>query len=173
MSMLLLMKGGLGSFPVLLMKIQMGFEGGFWANSQALLLLLLLLIAGLVFLGFRMRSYFRSQTEKGLAGSLSDEGSPYANRTKYEKVDAFKLSGTFFNLGLVVAIALAVMAFGWSNLEDKIVIPEGALELEDDIIMEEPPRTAEPPPPPPPPPPEKEEDNIKHVQQKPHNTGNS
>ena len=82
MSMLLLTKGGLGSFPVLLMEIQAGFEGGFWANSQALLLMLILLIVGLVVLGNRMRAYFRSQTEKGLAGSLSDEGSPSYSRTR-------------------------------------------------------------------------------------------
>ena len=112
--------------------------------------MLVVLILALVGLGIWMRSYFRQQTEKGLAGNLAESGSHFANRTKYEKVDAFKMSGTFFNLGLVVAIGLSVMAFGWSNLEEKIDIPEGALEMEDDIIMEEPPRTAEPPPPPPP-----------------------
>jgi periplasmic protein TonB len=73
-------------------------------------------------------------------------------RTKFPEVDVFGLSGTFFNLGLVISLALTILAFSWTQYEDMVYVPEGALEYEEDIMME-PPRTAEPPPPPPPPPP--------------------
>ena len=73
-------------------------------------------------------------------------------RNKYPEVDVFRFSNTFFNVGLVLAIGLTVLAFSWTTYEDKVYIPSGALDLDEEIEIE-PPRTAEPPPPPPPPPP--------------------
>ncbi len=73
-------------------------------------------------------------------------------RNKYPEVDVFKLSGTFFNVGLALALGLVIMAFGWTQYDKKVYIPEDALVFDNDIEME-PPRTATPPPPPPPPPP--------------------
>jgi len=54
------------------------------------------------------------------------------------------------------------LAFNWTQFEEDVVIPEGALEMQFDIAMEAPPQTATPPPPPPPPPPVIEEvpDNV-------------
>ena len=116
------------------------------------------IIAAIIIMVAVMRNLYSRRTENGIAGEFKGQSETLAgNRTKYAAVDAFKYSGTFFNLGLAVALGLAVLAFGWTKYEDEVVIPEGALEMEDDIIMEEPPRTAEPPPPPPPPPPVIEE----------------
>jgi len=97
-----------------------------------------------------MRNIYSNRAKAGLA--QSDPGSSLTSRTKYAGADAFKYSGTYFNLGLALAVGLTVLAFGWTQYEEEIYIPDDALELPDEIEVE-PPRTAEPPPPPPPPPP--------------------
>lgn len=85
--------------------------------------------------------------------NLTEKQPPTATlerRNKYPEVDVFKLSGTFFNVGLALALGLVIMAFGWTQYDQEVYIPEGA-ELLDEFIDVEPPRTATPPPPPPPP----------------------
>ena len=79
------------------------------------------------------------------------------NRTKYPEVDVFSFGGTFWELGLVMTLALAVVGFNWTIIEEQVVIPDGAMELDFDLEMETPPATVAPPPPPPPPPPVIEE----------------
>ncbi len=73
-------------------------------------------------------------------------------RAKFPEVDGFRLSGTFLNFGLLSSVILILLAFNWTTYPREVYIPEGALDLGEDIEVE-PPRTAEPPPPPPPPPP--------------------
>ena len=96
----------------------------------------------------------RSQSSDELAEQFmsSPRKSPLQGRNKYPAVDVFGLSGTFFNLGLALAVGLAVLAFSWTQFEKTIDVSEYLEDLEEDIEIE-PPRTAEPPPPPPPPPP--------------------
>lgn len=88
------------------------------------------------------------------ANKLSDKykGTASATMKKYPEANVFNLSSTFWRLGLVCSIGLAVLAFSWTTYEEKVDISDYSLDLPDDIEME-PPRTAEPPPPPPPPPP--------------------
>ena len=115
------------------------------------ILLLAVAIVGLILFSKSRMNKTREEdlSEKYAGHSWS---SPLQARNKYPDVDAFKQSGTFFNFGLLAALVLTILAFSWTTYEEVVVIPEGALELEEDIEIE-PPRTAEPPPPPPPPPP--------------------
>lgn len=83
--------------------------------------------------------------------------SPLASRNKYPDVDVLRHSGFFLRIGLIISIGLIVLAFNWTSFEEKVDIPEGALEMEVDLEIEPPQTTAEPPPPPPPPPPVIEE----------------
>lgn len=110
---------------------------------------IMVLIVGLIFL---MKRRYASQAESGLSQKHGGGSKSPVERNKYPEADVFRLSGTFFNLGLALAIGLTVLAFSWTQFEEEVFIPEGALELNEDIEIE-PPRTAEPPPPPPPPPP--------------------
>ncbi|MFM9948200.1 MAG: hypothetical protein ACKV1O_09705, partial [Saprospiraceae bacterium] len=112
---------------------------------------IVLLIVGLIGLIFAMKSYFNKQSTKHLAQKYADSHFLEV-RSKYPEADSFRLSGTFFNLGLAIAVGISALAFGVTQYEDKIFIPDGALVMDEDIEIE-PPRTAEPPPPPPPPPP--------------------
>ncbi len=111
----------------------------------------LVLVVGLIFL---IKGRFKSSGDSDLREAYANQPnkSPLTGRTKYPQVDAFSMSGTFFNTGLLIALAITILAFSWTTYEDVVIIPDGALELDDDIEVE-PPRTAEPPPPPPPPPP--------------------
>ena len=108
----------------------------------------IVLILGMIFL---MRSNYAKRSQQGISPS-GEAKSPLEGRNKYPGADVFKLSGTFFNLGLALALGLTVLAFSWTQYEDDVYIPDDALELDEEIEIE-PPRTAEPPPPPPPPPP--------------------
>lgn len=108
----------------------------------------------IVGLGYILRFLFGKQNPEALASKHASKAgkSPMEGRNKYPEVDVFRMSGTFFNFGILIALGLSVLAFNWTTYEKEVYIPEGALELEDEIEIE-PPRTAEPPPPPPPPPP--------------------
>lgn len=112
---------------------------------------IILAIVGLIFL---MKRRISSKSQAGLAEKYEGKSSqsPLVGRNKYPEADVFKLSGTFFNLGLALSVGLIVLAFSWTQYEKEVFIPDNALELDEEIEIE-PPRTAEPPPPPPPPPP--------------------
>lgn len=73
-------------------------------------------------------------------------------RNKFAAVNVFKLQGTFFNFGLVIALAIIVMAFNWTKYDNTFSIPDQPWDGLEDIDML-PPRTMEKPLPPPPPPP--------------------
>lgn len=74
---------------------------------------------------------------------------------KYAEVDIFKSSGTFWRIGLVSAVFVAVLAFSWTTYEESFSL--GDYDINFDDFMEEIPSTTNdlplPPPPPPPPPP--------------------
>ncbi len=107
------------------------------------LLLVALLIVGIIIF---MKSYLKKE------GDSLPGHAPKSRGAKYPQVDVFKMSGTFFNLALLSAVLLTILAFNWTTYEKEVYIPEGAMEFEEEIEVE-PPRTKEPPPPPPPPPP--------------------
>jgi periplasmic protein TonB len=73
-------------------------------------------------------------------------------RNKYPEQDVFRLSPTFFNLGLTLSLVITVLALGLTQYEKTVDVSQ-YLDTLDEEIEVEPPRTAEPPPPPPPPPP--------------------
>jgi protein TonB len=71
---------------------------------------------------------------------------------KYDEADVFKLSGTFWRVGLIAAIGLTILAFGWTTYETRIDVSGYDTNIVDFEI--EAPNTVQPPalPPPPPPP---------------------
>lgn len=104
-----------------------------------------------IFLG---RRYYDRLSRSGLSEKYKDKkwASPLQARNKYPEMDVFRLSNTFFRLGLVITLAIVIGAFNWTNYEKIVEIPEYALDMDVELEIE-PPRTQEPPPPPPPPPP--------------------
>ncbi|MEO1627745.1 MAG: energy transducer TonB, partial [Bacteroidota bacterium] len=123
-------------------------------TGSSMLLAMIGLVIGIVALIFIMRNRFSGNDPDQLKDRYAGASfkSPLEGRNKYPDVDAFKMSGTFFNVGLLVSLGLTILAFSWTEYEAEIIIPDDALEIDEDIEIE-PPRTAEPPPPPPPPPP--------------------
>lgn len=117
-------------------------------TGSTILAVLALVTLGIILFVFLTKRRISGNTE---AMQASDTGS-IKNRTKYPMADVFANRGTYLNMGAVLSLLLIVFAFNWTEYEDEVFIPEGALELPDDLEIE-PPRTAEPPPPPPPPPP--------------------
>ncbi len=65
---------------------------------------------------------------------------------KSEKSDLTKRSGLFVSMGLLVTMALVVMAFEWKSYEDKINLMEGKSTNVVEEMLEVPP-TEQPPPP--------------------------
>ncbi len=110
---------------------------------------LILLILGIIFF---LRSRYRGQDPEVVAGAHSDSSWSLASRNKYPEVNPFRLSKSILLFGVAASLLLTLLAFSWTRFEKEVYIPEGALELDEEIEIE-PPRTAEPPPPPPPPPP--------------------
>ncbi|MEM0991613.1 MAG: energy transducer TonB [Bacteroidota bacterium] len=108
----------------------------------------LILVVGIILV---MKNVLSGRSKSGLADKY-DSGAGLAARNKYPDVNAFKWSNTFFMLALALSLGLIVMAFNWTQFEEQVIIPDDALEFDEELIQE-PPRTAEPPPPPPPPPP--------------------
>ncbi len=123
-------------------------------NGSTLAIILGLIVVGVVALIFFMKQVYNKRMEQGIAGAFKDQkdASALSNRAKYERVNVFGLSTTFFNFGLALSVGLSLLAFGWTQYETVVDVSQYSLELEEEIEVE-PPRTAEPPPPPPPPPP--------------------
>ncbi len=123
-------------------------------NSLHLLIGLLLVVAIMIgiIVFFKMKMHKRTSGDLTVANKGKKYDSPMDARVKYPEVNAFRYSGSFFNFGLLSSITIILLILNWTVTEPPVVIPDGALEMEDDIIIEVP-RTAEPPPPPPPPPP--------------------
>lgn len=118
---------------------------------------------GLAFLGMAavvvgLILYFRNSLAQKSARGMGDKYKSSMNaadlevRNKYPEADVFRLSPTFFNLGLALSVGITVLALGWTQYEKTVDVSSYMDTLEEEIEVE-PPRTAEPPPPPPPPPP--------------------
>jgi len=111
-----------------------------------------LLALGTVAIILFFKRKYRQYDAEALASAHKDQKSDLSGRTKFPEVDVFKLSGSFLNYGLTVAMALSLVTMSWTEYEKKIDIPLDDFVYEDEVEVEIP-RTAEPPPPPPPPPP--------------------
>ena len=122
--------------------------------STDLLAALGVIIVLIVLAVFITRRYYAGISQSGLTEKYKDKkwASPLTARNKYPDVDVFRLSNTFFRLGLALSLAITIGAFSWTNFEEKFEIPDYAMDLDVDLEVE-PPRTQEAPPPPPPPPP--------------------
>lgn len=72
--------------------------------------------------------------------------------TKFPEIDVFKLSGSFFNYGLAVAVGLSLVAISWTTYEKQLKLEIVDLVNPDEVEIEIP-RVPEPPAPPPTPPP--------------------
>lgn len=72
--------------------------------------------------------------------------------TKFPEIDVFKLSGSFFNYGLAVAVGFSLIAISWTTYEKPFRMELIDLNPHDEVEIEVP-RLPEPPAPLPPPPP--------------------
>ncbi|MDX1684106.1 MAG: energy transducer TonB [Saprospiraceae bacterium] len=119
---------------------------------------LVLIVGGIVVVIAALIILYRRYLSNKNDGTLTERykekewSSPLKARNKYPDVDILNMSGSFWQIGLLLSLGLILLAFNWTSYDDEIFIPEDALFLEEEIEIE-PPRTAEPPPPPPPPPP--------------------
>ncbi|MFK7810391.1 MAG: energy transducer TonB [Saprospiraceae bacterium] len=123
-------------------------------TSDSLMGIFAALLIGIIAFIFGMRYLYGNKDSEELSTAFNESTrkSPLEGRSKYPEVDAFGLSGTFFNVGLLVALGITILAFSWTTYEKVIDVSQYMDDLEEEIEVE-PPRTAEPPPPPPPPPP--------------------
>ena len=106
--------------------------------------MLMLSVIGLI---VALRYYFHKKAQANQKVS-SDT---FASKNKYPAIDALRMNGTFFNIGLLVALSMVLFAFGWTQYEKEVFIPNYYDET--DEIEVNSPRTKERPKPPPPPPP--------------------
>lgn len=111
----------------------------------------MLAIIGVILL---MKNVYHRRSKSDLKTQFNAKKIPLdiASRNKYPSVDAFRLGRVFFNFGLFVAIGMAIFAFGWTQYDYKMEVPERFETLPDEIAINSPrlPPPAQPPPPPPP-----------------------
>lgn len=101
-------------------------------NGNTLGMLLLGLLAAFVVGITLFRFYLNRKTHK----SLGDKSGPpkLSERNKYLPVNIFQYSGTFFNIGLVIALGVTVLAFNWTKFEEPISISiDGEVGFIDEI----------------------------------------
>jgi len=110
------------------------------------------LVVAVIAIIFILRNRYVSKGESVIEEGHEATGWSLASRNKYPEVNPFRLSKSILLFGVAASLLLTLLAFSWTRYEAEVYIPEGALELDEEIEIE-PPRTAEPPPPPPPPPP--------------------
>ncbi len=94
--------------------------------------LLAALVIGIIIAG-RYRLSNLAQTNLKSQHANDPVGAEIKARNKYPEVDVLHNTGIFWKLGLVVVLALTVMAFNWTQFENKVDIPEGAMEMDFDI----------------------------------------
>ena len=152
----------------------MNFDFNFTLQELSIAIIgIMLLVIAIIVIG---RLMLKKSSQHNLASKYEDKvwDSPLKGRNKYPDVDVFQYSNQFFLLALILTLSVVAFAFNWTSYEKEVIIPDNALELEEDIEIE-PPRSAEPPPPPPPPPPPvitevpndefEEEDDIEFLDQ--------
>lgn len=126
----------------------------FEVSSTTVLVVALLSIGFLTGLVIYLKSWLSGNVDKlrhKYARAASDQPL-HKNRNKFAEADIFNWRSTFLNLGWVVALLFAVVAFAWTQY-DKTFDISGLLETLEEEIEIEAPRTAERLPPPLPPPP--------------------
>lgn len=114
-------------------------------SSQALLLGLGALCLLIILLIVGARWYLR-QT------SVQDPHLPVWSKVKQLAFDPLRHNTAFFQVGLISALALTLMAFNWTQGEATSTFSDGLNYIDTDVIEMIPPRTATPPPVIPPPP---------------------
>ncbi|MDX1939781.1 MAG: energy transducer TonB [Saprospiraceae bacterium] len=109
---------------------------------------LIFLAVALIVLGIiiAIKRIFASRAQ--VFAEKQPEKTAFEGRNKYAEVDVFKLSGTFFNVGLALTLGLVVVAFGWTQYERQIYIPAYDMMTDADFDIV-PPRIPPPPTPPP------------------------
>ena len=129
-------------------------------TGKTLLIGIALIFLGLIVFIQIMKMIGRRRAESDLRTPMEEGSQPSVlmGRNKYPLVDFFKYSGTFVNLGFVIALGLTFLLFGWTQYEPKSTeAGTWVVEIDSDIGLIPPPTNHAPPPPPPPPIPEVEE----------------
>jgi protein TonB len=75
---------------------------------------IVLLMLGVIFF---MRNRYSKKAETGFASSGAAGG--IKGRNKYPGANPFSLSGTFFNLGLALALGIVALAFGLDSVRKR------------------------------------------------------
>ena len=117
-------------------------------TGDALFLSLLAISTIILLLIFGIRKFVQYQKKKISIGPKS-----LLERNKYALVNTFRMSSTFFNIGLLAALSMTILAFSWTtyDYEPKFERPifegDGELEITVDRTIQK--RTPPPPPLPP------------------------
>ena len=114
-----------------------------------------ILLTGSVITGILLLLTFflKRQLRRRARQPFHKEATDLAQRTKYSEVNAFRWSGTLFNLGLATALGMVLLAFSWTSYDTVATAPDGYFDQDIDLMLVPPPTDLKPPPPPPPPPP--------------------
>lgn len=112
----------------------------------------IMLLVGLTALGLWL--YLNKKANSDLTAKYAGKKmkSPILAAGQYPDINPFRWRGPLVTFGVALALLTTLVSFGATQYEQEVYVPDGALELEEEIEVE-PPRTSEPPPPPPPPPP--------------------
>lgn len=124
-------------------------------SGNVVMLCLALFVLSIVGVIFFFRHKMANNTKRILDSpdDMSATDGSLASRVKHPAVNVFQYSNSFFNLGLLVAMAALTLLINWTLTEETVKIPDGAMLMDDEIALEDIPRTSRPPSPPPPPPP--------------------
>lgn len=123
-------------------------------TSKEVLTLIGLLIVFILAVIYSARYFIAKKSRENLQEKYKGKlpASPLVGRNKYQEVDIFNYRSPILLFGFVVSLLLAIGALGLISYKKEVVIPDDALEMEEDFDIS-PPRSTGPPPPPPPPPP--------------------
>lgn len=122
-------------------------------DGNTLGMFLLGLLAALVISINLLRYYFSQKAKKNLLKNENNSNPPLlSERNKYLSIDVFKFSGTFFNIGMTVALGVSVLAFSWTKFEPLQQFQSSVWEGDSDNIetIRTPAEKPKPLPPPPP-----------------------
>ncbi len=115
-------------------------------TGDALFLSLLAISAMILCLIFGVRKYVQYQKRKIPTGTQN-----LLERNKYALVNTFKMSNIFFNIGLLAALSMTILAFSWTTYDFEPKFEQPVFDDGDVEVMID--RTVHKTPPPPPPPP--------------------
>lgn len=130
-------------------------------NGNTFGILLLSILTALVMGITLFRFFLHRKTHQDLTKNGNKEPKTLSERNKYLPVNVFRYSGTFFNIGLVIALGVTLLAFNWTKFEDPVkisIVWDNPDDNEMQVI-----RTAAPEPPKLPPPPKQPKFEIAEV----------